>query len=101
MTETAQVTVQIQQGAAVSVFQMLRAGFTVVESATVAAPPGAPAIGRTHIIPAGATGVWNGLAGYLAQWTGAVWVVAGTAGILARYSIEVVALAGNCSLVMR
>lgn len=74
VSETAQVTVQLQPSAAISIFQMLRAGFTVVESATVTAPPGAPALGRTHVIPAGATGAWAGLAGYLAQWNGAVWV---------------------------
>ncbi|MEN5083740.1 phage tail protein [Bosea sp. TWI1241] len=74
VTETAQVTVQLQPDAAVSISQMLRAGFMVVESATLADPPGAPAIGRTHVVPAGASGAWNGLAGYLAQWNGTVWV---------------------------
>ncbi|MFD2677989.1 phage tail protein [Camelimonas lactis] len=74
VSETAQVTVQIQPAAAISIFQMLRAGFCVVESATVTAPPGAPALGRTHVIPAGATGAWAGLAGYLAQWNGTAWV---------------------------
>lgn len=72
VSETAQVTVQLQPAAAVSIFQMLRAGFTVVESATLADPPGAPALGRTHVVPAGATGAWNGLAGYLVQWNGTV-----------------------------
>lgn len=74
VSETAQVTVQIQPTGQVSIFQMLRAGFTVVESATATAPPGAPVLGRTHVVPPAATGAWNGLAGYLAQWNGSVWV---------------------------
>lgn len=74
VSETAQVTVQVTPAAQVSIFQMLRAGFTVVESATLADPPGAPLLGRTHVVPAGATGAWNGLAGYLVQWNGIVWV---------------------------
>lgn len=74
VSETAHVTVQVTPAAQVSIFQMLRAGFTVAESATLADPPGAPALGRTHVVPAGATGAWNGLAGYLVQWNGIVWV---------------------------
>lgn len=74
VSETAQVTVQVTPVAQISIFQLLRAGFTVVESATVTAPPGAPALGRTHVVPAGATGSWNGFAGYLVQWNGIVWV---------------------------
>jgi hypothetical protein len=74
VSDTAQVTVQIQPAAAVSIMQMLRAGFTVVESAIVTAPPGAPALGRTHIVPADPTGAWNGLAGNLVQWNGIAWV---------------------------
>ncbi|PZU89128.1 MAG: hypothetical protein DI527_16480 [Chelatococcus sp.] len=76
VSETAQVTVALQPTASVSIFQMLRAGFTVVESATTTAAPGAPALGRTHVVPVGATGAWAGLAGSLVQWTGAVWVAA-------------------------
>ncbi|MFC5393083.1 phage tail protein [Bosea vestrisii] len=74
VAETAQVTVQVHPSSSTSILQVLRAGFTVVESAVVTAPPGAPALGRTHVIPAGATGAWAGLAGYLAQWNGTVWV---------------------------
>lgn len=74
VSETAQVTVQVTPSAQVSIFQLLRAGFTVVESATLANPPGAPVLGQTHVVPAGATGAWNGLAGYLVQWNGIVWV---------------------------
>lgn len=74
VSETAQVTVQVTPSAQISIFQMLRAGFCVVESATVADPPGAPALGRTHVVPAGATGAWAGLAGMLVQWNGIVWV---------------------------
>jgi len=74
VSETAQVTVQVTPSAQISIFQMLRAGFTVVESATVANPPGAPALGRTHVVPAGPTGAWVGLAGYLVQWNGIAWV---------------------------
>jgi hypothetical protein len=73
VSETAQVTVQIQPTSAVSILQMLRAGFTVVESATVTAPPGAPALGRTHVVPADAIGAWAGLAGHVTQWNGTVW----------------------------
>ena len=74
VSETAQVTVLVTPSVQISIFQMLRAGFMVVESATLADPPGAPALGRTHVVPAGATGAWVGLAGYLVQWNGIVWV---------------------------
>lgn len=74
VSETAQVTVQVTPAAQISIFQMLRTGFLVVESATLANPPGAPALGRTHVVPAGATGAWIGLAGYLVQWNGIAWV---------------------------
>ena len=74
VSETAQVTVLVTPSAQISIFQMLRAGFMVVESATLADPPGAPALGRTHVVPAGATGSWVGLAGMLVQWNGTVWV---------------------------
>lgn len=73
VSETAQVTVQVQPASQISILQMLRAGFTVVDSATVTAPPGTPALGRTHVVPADATGAWAGLAGYLVQWGGSVW----------------------------
>lgn len=74
VSETAQVTVTISPAVQVSLFQQLRAGFMVVESATVTAPPATPALGRTHVVPAGATGAWSGLSGLLVQWDGSSWV---------------------------
>lgn len=65
---------QVTPSAQISIFQLLRNGFLVVESATLANPPGAPALGRTHVVPAGATGAWIGLAGMLVQWNGIAWV---------------------------
>lgn len=49
----------------------LRPYFIAVNSATVTAPPGSPAVGDTYLVPAGATGAWSGLSGQLSQWTGA------------------------------
>lgn len=74
VSETAQVTVQIQPSAAVSILQMLRAGFCVVESAQVANPPANPALGVTYVVAAAATGAWVGLTNRLVQWNGTVWV---------------------------
>lgn len=74
VSETARVTVQVTPAAQISIFQMLRAGFTVVESASLANPPANAAPGRCHVVPEGASGAWNGLAGMLVQWNGTVWV---------------------------
>lgn len=74
VSETAQVTVEIQPSAAVSILQMLRAGFCSVESAQVANPPANPALGVTYIVAAAATGAWVGLTNRLVQWNGTVWV---------------------------
>jgi Protein of unknown function (DUF2793) len=49
----------------------LRPYFIAVNSATVMAPPGSPAIGDTYLVPVGATGAWSGLGNQLSQWTGA------------------------------
>lgn len=48
----------------------LRPYFIAVNSATVAAPPGSPAIGDTYLIPPGSTGLWSGLDNQVSQWTG-------------------------------
>ena len=45
----------------------------VVESADLAAPPGAPAAGQCWIVAAGASGDWAGQAGAIAGWTGGGW----------------------------
>lgn len=45
----------------------------VVKSATIAAPPGAPADGDCYLIPAsGATGAWAGKGNQIARWTTAL-----------------------------
>ena len=44
-----------------------------VASRTVSVPPVAPALGKSHIVGAGATGVWTGQAGKAATFTGIVW----------------------------
>ena len=44
-----------------------------VASRTVAVPPTAPALGDSHIVGAGATGVWLGQVGKVATFTGIVW----------------------------
>lgn len=53
-----------------------RLGFMAVNSVTVTAPPGAPTLGDTYIVPAGATGAWNGQADKTAQWVTGAWVFA-------------------------
>ena len=76
VSETAQVTINVSNTERVDIAQLCRPGFLVVESATVTSPPGAPAIGRTHVVPTGATGAWAGYAGWLAQYNGTVWAMA-------------------------
>lgn len=56
VSSTAQVTVTLSADVSVDIAKMLRAPFLVVESASVLAPPANPALGRTHVIPAGGTG---------------------------------------------
>lgn len=53
--------------------QMMRTPWLPVVSMTVTAPPVAPAIGDTYLVPAGATGVWAANIGKLAEWTGSAW----------------------------
>lgn len=45
-----------------------------VNSTTLAAQPGSPALGDTYMIPTGSTGPWSGLSGRLTQWNGTAWV---------------------------
>lgn len=42
-----------------------------VNSATITAPPGSPAVGDTYRVPPGATGAWSGQQEKLAIWVGA------------------------------
>lgn len=51
--------------------------FFAVKSATVAAPPGSPAVGDQYLIPTGATGAWSGHAGKVAVWRAgtAAWLI--------------------------
>ncbi|HEX7781169.1 MAG TPA: DUF2793 domain-containing protein [Sphingobium sp.] len=44
-----------------------------VESADVAAPPGAPGVGQCWIIDSGASGAWAGKSGMIAGWTTGGW----------------------------
>ncbi|MCJ7996053.1 phage tail protein [Rhizobium cremeum] len=53
--------------------QMMRLPWLPVVSMTVTAPPAAPAQGDTYLVPAGATGVWAGNVGSIAEWTGSAW----------------------------
>lgn len=73
VSDTAQVVVQIDLAAAVSIYQMLRPGFMSVESASLSAPPANPTVGATYVVGAAATGAWVGLTNRLAQWTGLIW----------------------------
>lgn len=47
--------------------------FIPVVAVDVAAPPGAPGLAQTYLIPPGATGVWAGRQQQLAQWNGLAW----------------------------
>ena len=76
VSETAQVNINVSNTERVDIAQLCRPGFLVVESATIAAPPGNPAIGRTHIVAPNPTGAWAGYAGWLAQYNGTVWAMA-------------------------
>ncbi len=44
-----------------------------VLSMTTSAPPANPAIGDTYLVPTGATGIWAGKSGSLAEWLGLTW----------------------------
>ncbi|WP_210247439.1 DUF2793 domain-containing protein [Agrobacterium sp. T29] len=44
-----------------------------VNSMTLSIAPGAPSAGDAYLIPTGATGIWAGNVGKIAQWTGSVW----------------------------
>ena len=74
VSETAQISLNIQPDAAISIFQQLRSGFMAVESASLSAPPANPALGATYVVAAAPTGAWAGMAGRLVQWNGNVWV---------------------------
>jgi hypothetical protein len=76
VSETAQIILNIQPEASVSIFQQLRSGFMVVESAGVTVPPANPALGASYVVPAAPTGAWAGLTGRVVQWSGSVWVSA-------------------------
>ena len=47
------------------------ADYFAVISATITAPPGAPADGEQYLVPDAATGLWAGMAGKIALWRGA------------------------------
>ena len=47
--------------------------WVAVISMTLSSAPGAPSAGDTYLIPTGATGIWAGNTGKIAQWTGASW----------------------------
>lgn len=44
-----------------------------ITSSTVTAPPASPVKGDIYLVPIGATGVWAGQVGKLAEWTGTEW----------------------------
>lgn len=44
-----------------------------VLSMTLSSAPGSPASGDSYLVPVGATGIWAGQAGKIAEWTGASW----------------------------
>lgn len=44
-----------------------------VNSMTLSSAPGAPAAGDAYLIPTGATGIWAGNVGKIAEWTGSAW----------------------------
>ncbi|MBE3576869.1 MAG: DUF2793 domain-containing protein [Limnochordales bacterium] len=45
-----------------------------VKNRTTTTPPTTPAVGDRYIVPAGATGAWNGHTNEIAEWNGAGWV---------------------------
>lgn len=47
--------------------------WTNVISMTLSSAPGAPAEGDLYLVPAGATGVWAGNYGKIAEWSGLAW----------------------------
>jgi hypothetical protein len=49
-----------------------------ITSSTATTPPAAPVKGDIYLVPVGATGVWAGHAGKLAEWTGTEWTFATT-----------------------
>lgn len=45
-----------------------------VKNRTTTTPPTSPAVGDRYIVPAGATGAWNGKTNQIAEWNGVGWV---------------------------
>lgn len=72
----AAVTITISPSSMIAAHLLLRQPFIAVDSMTVTAPPGSPALGAMHVVPPAATGAWVGHTHHLAQWTGSEWVFA-------------------------
>lgn len=68
VSATAQVTLTFSGQTWIDIADPLRPYFMAVNSATTASPPTTPAIGDTYLVPSGATGLWAGQTGLLAQW---------------------------------
>ncbi|WFS02771.1 phage tail protein [Rhizobium tumorigenes] len=74
VSETASITLQPPAASLVSIFNMIRAPWITVDSATTTTPPASPAADNCYLVPAGATGAWVGNVNRLAQWNGNAWV---------------------------
>lgn len=72
----ASVAISISPSSMIAAHLLLRQPFIAVDSMTVTAPPGVPALGALHVVPPAATGAWVGHTHHLAQWTGSEWVFA-------------------------
>jgi hypothetical protein len=62
-----------QLSLALAIREARRASWRPVISMTTTVPPGAPSTGDAYLVPAGATGVWAGNEGKIAQWLGSRW----------------------------
>ncbi|NKC04296.1 DUF2793 domain-containing protein [Ochrobactrum haematophilum] len=55
-----------------------RLPFLPILSSTMANPPNDATVGDAYIVPAGATGAWDGMSQKLAEWTGSFWRLVST-----------------------
>lgn len=64
---------QLWQALRILGFSSSNRRWTAVNSMTLSSAPGAPALGDTYLIPAGATGIWSAQIGKIAEWNGQSW----------------------------
>jgi hypothetical protein len=71
----ANITIVVDPSMKVALQRLTVLPWIPVISASTVAPPAAPALGDTYVIPTGATGAWAGQANRIAEYTAAGWAI--------------------------